>query len=75
MTKPLGLREILEELASNIRKGFDTEPALDLAHQQILALIPKKLDGVSETCCTCECFESGRNSAISEMEQSMTGEK
>ena len=38
----MSLRKILEELASNIRKGFDTEPNLSLAHQQILALIPKR---------------------------------
>ena len=40
----MSLRKILEELASNIRKGFDTEPNLSLAHQQILALIPKRKD-------------------------------
>jgi len=68
------LRKILERL-SNYGTGRIDNIDIDQAEQDILELIPKRVKGVSETCCTCECFESGRNSAISDMKQSMTGER
>ena len=76
----MSLRKILEELASNIRKGFDTEPTLSLAHQQILALIPKRKD---DTCfcdsmkvCNCDIKErESFNACISEITHNLTKEE
>ena len=90
------LRKILEETFGQIEwqgSGGSNEPVvthkvilnqgqLDLVHQQILALIPKKktyfkrdfmsnLKRYSEA----KLREEGFNQAISDMEQSMTGEK
>ena len=74
------LRKILEELHPH-QIGFG-EDKLDLAHQQILALIPKKLteqDLLHKGELIAEHLErnylNGFNACISAMEQSMTGEK
>ena len=36
--------------------------------EKILSLIksnmPKKIENIIETCCTCDCYKSGRNKAI-----------
>ena len=81
------LRKILEELVINndaYISEHDRKKSIDFAHQQILALIPKK-----KGCKEGEQYwmwqsvhnvydygkMMGKNQAISEMEQSMTGER
>jgi len=78
------LRKILEEhihhlVARKAPHGFKveedkklTKEDIDLAHQQILELIPKKKysSGFDK-----KSYNQGFNQAISEMEQSMTGER
>ena len=86
------LRKILEELhgypnvdreqctCGTLDKRHDCcrEKRVDLAHQQILALIPKRKDNDHKEIDDCNCEECneivGFNQAISEMEQSMTKE-
>ena len=72
----MSLRKILEELCrkSHQAKGTDSYyPFIDLAHQQILALIPKKI--------RCKCMNAGQgqcryceryNEAISEITHNLT---
>ena len=84
------LRKILEELSAKSalqmanptikEKGVYCKQQIDQAHQQILALIPKKKENqVMATdfrfCNRTPYFIQGFNEAISEMEQSMTGER
>ena len=78
------LRKILEELVARARLGIDTEAdyfSVNIAHQQILALIPKKREPMPEEkeykskYRDSNLMTAGFNKALSEMEQSMTGEK
>jgi iron uptake system EfeUOB component EfeO/EfeM len=81
MARVKGLKKILEELKDNLYtddKGMCE--AIDLAHQQILALIPKKKEMLSMATDyrysdRTPYFIQGFNQAISEIEHSMTGER
>ena len=66
----MNLRKILEEWFYDETRGIASKHDITHAHQQILALIPKreKNEMVSE-------YYSGYNACISAMEQSMTGER
>ena len=75
------LRKILEELEARARLGEDKEAdyfSVNIAHQQILALIPKKrshMDECDYDAYSCTCGAEEYNQAIDKIEQSMTGEK
>ena len=69
------LRKILEELHPH-QIGFG-EDKVDIAHQQILALIPKKydIDKMKHGAVVSNTWrEEGFNEAVDMMEQSMIGE-
>ena len=73
------LRNILEFTSCYHCKDFPSgyEERIERAHQQILALIPKKRECICDdgNLWKCDCGAESFNQAISETAQSMTGER
>jgi len=69
----MSLRKILEEYRNTTE--LNKELGIDLAHQQILALLPKKIshkDSCDYEAWSCTCGASDFNQAIDEITHNLT---
>ena len=62
------LKQLLIELVHWQNENTPKPDRVDFTFSQILTLIksnmPKKIENIIETCCTCDCYKSGRNKGI-----------